>query len=101
MKFQKTPIFDQDYGRLTDAERDLFRRVVRERFNPACDRRALNPATPWPAALRVKPMKSRPDILELTWEPRDGRATFGWIIVGSEPRILWRRVGGHAIFGNP
>jgi hypothetical protein len=101
VKFETTTVFDQDWRRLADAERDLFRRAVRERFNPACNRRALDSTIPWPAALRVKPMKSRPEILEMTWERVDGRATFEWIVVNGEPRIRWRRIGGHAILGHP
>jgi hypothetical protein len=31
----------------------------------------------------------------------DGRATFEWIKVEDEPAIRWRRVGSHAIFGDP
>jgi hypothetical protein len=39
----------------------------------------------------------------MTWrfaEP-DGRATFEWIEVDGELAVLWRRIGGHEIFGRP
>jgi hypothetical protein len=101
VKFEKTPEFDRDWRRLTDSERSQFRKVIRDSFNPACDRRLQDPAEAWPSGLRVKPMKSRPDVLELTWEPVNGRATFAWVIVDGEPRIRWRWIGGHAILGNP
>ncbi len=39
----------------------------------------------------------------MTWSfaGPDGRATFEWVTVHGEPAVRWRRVGGHAIFGNP
>jgi hypothetical protein len=39
----------------------------------------------------------------MTWSfsGPDGRATFEWIQIGSEPGIRWRRIGSHAIFGEP
>jgi hypothetical protein len=42
-------------------------------------------------------------ILEMTWSfaGPDGRATFQFINVQGEVRILWRRIGGHEIFRNP
>jgi hypothetical protein len=52
---------------------------------------------------RVKPMQGAPGIFEMTWERDNGRATFqyGEPLIEGEPHIIWRRVGGHSIFGNP
>jgi hypothetical protein len=53
--------------------------------------------------LRVKPMQGAPGIWEMTWEPADGRATFefGSTVIEGEVHIVWRRIGGHAIFASP
>ena len=52
--------------------------------------------------LRVKGVQSARGIYELTWA-NDGRATFqfGRAVVDGEPHIIWRRIGGHEILGNP
>lgn len=48
-------------------------------------------------------MQKWSDVFEMTWEGEDGRATFeyGEEIIDGEKHIIWRRVGGHAIFGSP
>lgn len=102
MRIVTTDTFDRDVGRLARGEKELFYRVLETRFLPACDRRVDNPTEPWPASLRVKQMKSRPDVIEFTWEYRDGRATFQWQNPSGEvPVVLLRRVGGHAVLDNP
>jgi hypothetical protein len=75
--------------------------AVRTRFVPAAERHAENPAARWPKALRVKDVELAPGVWEMTWAWPDGRATFQWIEIEGEPAILWRRVGGHAIFKEP
>ena len=103
MKFGVTPAFQGDWGRLTEAERIRFRSVVSVDFHPACERRQLDPAQPWPKKLRVKAMAGAPGIWEMTWSfsGPDGRATFEWVEISGEPGVRWRRIGGHSIFGEP
>lgn len=103
MKFATTPAFDSDYRRLKREHAETFRTVVREKFAPACDAYAKDPATPWPASLRVKAVQSAPGVREMTWSfaSPDGRATFELITVAAELRCLWRRVGDHDVFTNP
>ena len=103
MKYQTTPAFRADVRRLSEVERERFKKVVREQYVPAAERRAVNPAAPWPKKLRVKSVRSAPGIWEMTWSYSgpDGRATFEWTSVGGQPAVLWRRVGGHEIFGDP
>ncbi|HET8926904.1 MAG TPA: hypothetical protein VFN24_03650 [Microbacterium sp.] len=103
MKFETTPAFDSDVRRLKPEHLAEFRKVLREKFVPACDAFAVDPATPWPASLRVKSMRSAPGILEMTWSfaPPEGRATFELVPVDGELRVLWRRVADHAVFRNP
>lgn len=103
MKYQTTPAFDADVRRLSKGERELFLKVVGEAFVPAAERRAANPSSPWPKKLRVKAVAGATGIWELTWSfsGPDGRATFEWVAIDGEPGILWRRVGGHEIFGDP
>jgi hypothetical protein len=47
--------------------------------------------------------KGNPGVFELTWEMPNGRATFAYGAeqAPGEPRIIWRRVGGHDSFKNP
>lgn len=103
MKFEITPSFTADVKRLKREHLDEFRRVVREKFVPACDAFAADPAVGWPASLRVKAMRSAPGIMEMTWSfaSPDGRATFEFVTVDDEPRVRWRRVGDHRVFTAP
>lgn len=103
MKFETTSAFDDDYRRLKREHAVAFKIVVREKFAPACDAHAKGPTTPWPASLRVKPLRSAPGILEMTWSfaSPDGRATFELITVEGELRCRWRRVGDHDVFKKP
>jgi hypothetical protein len=52
--------------------------------------------------LRVKGVEGAPGVYEMTWAD-DGRATFeyGTPKLKGEPRIIWRRIGTHGIFGAP
>ncbi len=57
---------------------------------------------PFRKALRVKGVQGGGGVFEMTWAP-DGRATFEF---GDPEReghahVVWRRVGTHAIFGQP
>lgn len=103
MKFETTPAFDGDLRWLSRTEFDQFREVVRDRLIPAAERYVRDPATPWPSSLRVKAVANAPGVWAMTWSfaGPDGRATFEWVTVHGEPAVRWRRVGGHAIFGNP
>ena len=103
MKFETTPSFDADYRRLKREQAVAFRAVVRDKFAPACDAHANNPTAPWPASLRVKPVRSAPGVLEMTWSfaSPDGRATFELVTVERELRCRWRRVGDHDVFKEP
>lgn len=103
MKFETTPAFDSDYRRLRSEHVAEFRKVVQEKFIAACDAFAADPATPWPASLRVKSVRGTPGVLEMTWSfaSPDGRATFELITVEDELRVRWRRVGDHDVFKNP
>ncbi|MGI8426675.1 MAG: hypothetical protein ACR2M4_08805 [Actinomycetota bacterium] len=103
MKFERTPQFDADVRRLSQSEFELFRRVVLDDFAPACDRFQQDPAQAWPGSLRVKSITGTNGILEMTWSfaGPDGRATFQFVTVEGEPRVRWRRVGSHKIFGDP
>ncbi len=103
MKFETTPAFDNDYRRLKREHADTFKRVIREKFAPAYDAYKTDPTTDWPAALRVKSVRSAPGIVEMTWSfaSPDARATFELITVDGELRCRWRRLGDHDVFKNP
>jgi hypothetical protein len=103
LKYERTPQFDADLKRLSSDEFRAFRDVVRNEFEPACERRIANPSAAWPRHLRVKKLEGTTGVYEMTWSfsGPDGRATFEWITVGEEARIRWRRIGGHAIFKKP
>ena len=103
MRYQTTPAFDRDLGCLRAREKELFTQSVREKFIPAAERRAADPATPWPRSLRVRDVKGAAGVWEMTWSlgGPDGRATWEWVTVADEPAIRWRRVGSHAVFAEP
>ena len=66
-------------------------------------RAAAGEPDPWHNSLRVKAVQRVPGVWEMTWSWNnpDGRATWQWTEIDGEPAILWRRVGTHAVFGNP
>jgi hypothetical protein len=103
VRFETTPSFDTDYRRLKAEHAVEFKKVVRDKLVPACDAFAEDPATPWPASLRVKSVRSAAGVLETTWSfaSPDGRATFEFVTVGGELRARWRRVGDHDVVKNP
>lgn len=103
MKFETTPAFDADYRRLKPEHAAEFKKVVREKFVPACDAFAADPGKPWLSSLRVKAVRAAPGVLEMTWSftSPDGRATFELVTVDGELRVRWRRVGDHDVFKNP
>ena len=103
MKFETTPAFDKDVGRLRLEHLQEFLKVLKTKFIPACDAYAADPATPWPQSLRVKSVQGTPGVLEMTWSfaSPDGRATFEFVTVNDELRRRWRRVGDHAVFKRP
>jgi len=100
LTFDWTPEFEADLARLSVREYQLFRKVAKKDFSPACDRYVANPGTAWPKQLRVHPMQGTPGIWEMTWSfsGPDGRATFQWVTVEGTTRVRWRRIGGHEIF---
>lgn len=103
MKFTATPGFIADLRRLKLEHQAIFRAVVREKFAPACDAFARDPATPWPASLRVKSVRGAKGILEMTWSfaSPDGRATFELRNVDGALQCFWRRIGDHGVFRSP
>ena len=102
MKYVVLDSFKADYQRLSDPERGLFKKGLAT-FVAACDRYAADPATPWPASLRVKSVERAPGILEMTWSfsGPDGRATFEWIQLDGALALRWRRIGLHRILRAP
>lgn len=103
MKFETTPAFEADVRRLKAEHLVAFRQAVRDKFAPACDVYAADPATPWPSSLRVKSIRGTAGVLEMTWSfaSPDGRATFELVTVDGELRCRWRRVGNHDVFRMP
>jgi len=97
-----------DFRRLSESEKRLFTRAVRE-FNAAADRFIeTKDQSSWPSSLRIKQVSSAPGVFEMTWSYSgpDGRATWEWTTVTDEvgtknPAVRWRRIGGHNVFQGP
>ena len=84
--------FMREYFRLRDDQRRAFDRTVGMFF---VDLRTRN----FRASLRVKGVRGRPGVFELSWAP-DGRAMWRY---GTGPNpgdvhIFWLRIGTHDIF---
>ncbi|MCK9876566.1 hypothetical protein MXD59_12395 [Frankia sp. Ag45/Mut15] len=86
--------FWADYRRLRPEQRAAFLRA-RTLFVDGLAEGALHPS------LRVKGFKLRPGVFELSWAP-NGRAlfTYGSPLPGhgTDPHVIWLRVGTHDIF---
>jgi hypothetical protein len=102
VKYETTQPFDADWDRLSLEEQRLFLQVVRE-INRLYAQRGAHPLPPWPAHLRIKPVRGHAGVWEITWSfaGPDGRATFEFLTVDGEPAIRWRRIGHHDIFRKP
>lgn len=107
MKFETTRSFEADYKKLSEGEKRLFRDAI-GKFNEACDEALAGGGSfRWPKSLRVKNVEAAPGVWEMTWSfsGPDGRATWEWITIDAGGKkaaaIRWRRIGNHAIFGDP
>ena len=91
-----TERFRRDWGRLSKEERKAFRQSVREFVEDLVSSRFRK-------GLRVRRVEGTDSVWEMTWEGGNGRATFeyGPEVRPGERHVIWRRVGGHAIFRNP
>jgi hypothetical protein len=90
-----TESFEQDFRKLTPAERARFRAAIRAFVADLKRRKFRN-------GLRIKGIQGAEGIFEMTWA-KDGRATFqyGPELHADEPHVIWRRCGTHAIFRKP
>jgi hypothetical protein len=88
--------FRRDFLALSGEEQRAFLASVAEFVEDLDARQAFR------SGLRVKGVRRAPGVFEMSWAP-DGRATFnyGAEVRPGEPHIVWRRVGSHAIFGDP
>ncbi|WP_239347805.1 MULTISPECIES: hypothetical protein [unclassified Frankia] len=91
--FERTMRFLDMYRQLTPAQRERFLRA-RDMF--LAD---LRLGGGFRKGLRVKGVRTRPGVYEMTWAP-DGRATFAYgpSKRADEPHIIWLEVGTHDIF---
>lgn len=89
------PRFLRDFGKLSRAQQEEFRRAV-AMFVADLERGRFR------KGLRVKGVQGHPGVFEMTWAP-DGRATFtfGEPVRANDPHVIWRRIGTHDIFREP
>jgi hypothetical protein len=103
--FEATSRFWSEFDSLSADQQEAFARA-RQQFIRALKRWEVGGCegrAEFPAALRVKPVKGRRGIWELTWAG-DGRCTWEFgTSLREEPscHILWRRIGSHEIFRDP
>ncbi len=95
---EETDRFWRDWKRLSADEKRRFLEVVK-RFSEDLEQR---PPGQFRKGIRVKSMQGTDGIFEIAWAP-NGRATFeyGRERTKGDPHIVWRRIGGHDIFGSP
>ena len=107
MKYEPTDSFLADFKKLKTEHKREFKKVVLEKFAPACDEWAQAQADRtsyvWPKSLRVDEMRGAPGIMEMTWSfaSPDGRATFQLIREDGGWFCRWRRVGDHGVYDAP
>lgn len=94
--WDKTERFLRDYDRLTSEEKKRFNEAIRDFVED------LRTGSGLGAGLRVTRVQKTQGLWEMTWAP-NGRATwqYGPDQRAGERHVIWRRVGGHVIFGSP
>ena len=91
------PRFLREFFALSHDKQRSFRRALRLMIEDMQHQR------PFRASLRVKGVQGYSGIYEMTGDMPNGRATFtyGQEQTPGDHHIIWRRIGGHEIFGNP
>jgi hypothetical protein len=94
--YEWLPVFERDLARLTREQRAAFATAVEALVSDLRMGKGVRPG------LRVKGVQGAQGVFELTWAA-DGRATFqfGKPIHGTDPHVIWRRIGTHDIFKRP
>ncbi len=103
MRYERTERARNDYARLDDRSKQLFKDAV-ALMNDVYGRRGDQAIPVWPKKLRIKAVEDSPGVWEMTWSFAGpaGRATFEYFDAGAgEVGIRWRRIGGHDIFRDP
>lgn len=88
--------FMDDWNKLSPDEQEAFLAAVRQ-FVEDLERDGK-----FRKGLRVKRVQGTKHVFEMTFAG-DGRATweYGDEVHAGQPHVVWRRVGGHGIFGSP
>jgi hypothetical protein len=95
--FERLPRFDREFRRLPRELQRAFLTML-----PVFIAALREKPPSFPPALRIKRVQGGVGIWEITFAP-DGRATFeyGEELVEGEAHVIWRRVGGHGVLGEP
>lgn len=104
MRYIRLPQFHTDWHRLPLHERNLVKQWMRDVLFPALEEYAANPAGyVWPKTLRFEKISGTDGVYAVTWSfsGPDGRATFHFDTVDSEPCLVWHRIGHHDIYKMP
>jgi len=93
--YDRTARFQRDFDNLTPHQQRAVLGMVRLLVTGLRETR-------FAPQLRVKRVQRHEGLWEVTWAA-NSRATFtyGTAVRPGEPRIIWRRVGTHAIFREP
>ena len=93
--YDRTRRFDRDYERLSKQHRAEFKVALQKFLQDLPGRR-------FRAGLRVKGIQAAGGVFEMSWSG-DGRATFqyGDQVEEGQPHVIWRRIGGHGVLGDP
>jgi hypothetical protein len=99
--YERPDSFKRDYRSLDPSKRELAKERIRQ-FKDDLTAIEEGTATEFRSGLRVKPMRYKPGIWEMSWNG-DGRATFeyGESIIEGKRHVIWRRIGTHEIFSAP
>jgi hypothetical protein len=95
--FDRLALFKREYRKLTPEQKKRFGAAVTKLVA------ALQQTPPrLPGEPLVNPLSGHRGVYELRFAA-DGRATFtfGAPVRGTQPHIIWRRIGGHEVLREP
>jgi hypothetical protein len=103
--YEKPPSFLADYSHLDYLERAAFKDALQAFIEDlrAWERDGMVGRPQFRTSLRVKDIKVRKGVWEMTWQWPDGRATFqyGPPLREDHAHIMWRRIGTHSVLKSP